>query len=163
MKKYIMIVLFLVFAQQKSHAVTTVNAPTNLLVSATVPISCTVLAGAIVFGIINPAAQSTNQSSVSVTCTNQTPYHVRLNQGSGTNATVSTRSMTFGTSSLPYALYQDSAHTQNWGQTDGTDSYVGTGSGTTQTIPVYGVLPVSSTSNIPGGLYSDAVVVTVAY
>jgi spore coat protein U-like protein len=60
-----------------------------------------------------------------------------------------------------YGLYQDSARTQPWGNTVGTNTTSGTGTGTAQTQTVYGRVAAQATP-APGS-YSDSVVVTVGY
>ena len=78
-------------------------------------------------------------STTTVTCTNTTPYNVGFNAGTAPGATVTTRKMTGpGGALLAYALYQDAAHTINWGNTIGTDTETGTGNGSGQTLTVYG-------------------------
>lgn len=143
------------------------TATTTLQVTATVVAGCKVDAsgGTVAFGNYDPTAASdtTANGSLSVTCTNGTDYQIELDQGAATGATVTTRQMKdSGSNYLPYALYRDASHSLNWGKTDGTDTLGGqTGTGTAQTIPVYGVLPAGATA--PAGSYSDTVNVTVVY
>lgn len=86
--------------------------------SATCLISTTNLNFARYTGVL---ASST--SAIMVTCTNTTPYNVGLNAGTAPSATVTTRKMSGpGGALLAYALYQDAAHTINWGNTIGTDT-----------------------------------------
>jgi spore coat protein U-like protein len=80
----------------------------------------------------------TGTTTVTVTCTNTTPYTVGLNAGTATSATVTTRKMTYLTNTLGYVLTSDSAHTVNWGVTIGTDTVAGTGNGSAQPLTVYG-------------------------
>jgi spore coat protein U-like protein len=100
-------------------------------------------------------------STVSVTCTNTTPYNVSLDPGLSTGATVSNRSMTGGGVLLNYSLYRDSAHTLNWGSTVGTDTLAGIGNGSPQSLTVYGQL--SAAQFITPGSYNDTVTATVTY
>jgi spore coat protein U-like protein len=100
-------------------------------------------------------------SSIGVQCTNATPYTIALNAGGGTGATVASRVMTAGGSTIPYALYRDSGRSMNWGQTASVDTQGGTGNGAVQTYTVYGrVAPVSSPD---AGSYADTIAVTVTY
>ena len=92
-------------------------------------------------------------STISVTCTNSTTYNVGLNAGTATGATVTTRKMTGpGSNVLNYALYSNSGHTTNWGNTVGTNTVAGTGTGLVQTLTVYGQL--SSKSERQSGSYA---------
>ncbi|MFX5809037.1 spore coat protein U domain-containing protein, partial [Acinetobacter baumannii] len=55
----------------------------------------------------------------------------------------------------------DSARSNNWGSTIGTDTVTGTGSGLTQTLTVYGQIAAAQTPL--AGAYSDTVTVTLTY
>ena len=104
----------------------------------------------------------TATSTVSVTCTNTTPYNVGLSAGLATGATVVTRSMTGPASALlGYQLYRDSAHSLNWGITIATDTLAGTGNGSAQPLTVYGLVPAGQ--YVAPGTYSDTITATVTY
>ena len=62
---------------------------------------------------------------------------------------------------LAYALYQDSAHTINWGNTVGTDTVSGTGNGSAQTLTVYGEVPAGQ--SVTPGAYTDTITATITY
>jgi spore coat protein U-like protein len=113
------------------------------------------------FGTYVPTAASTSTSTVSVTCTNTTPYNVGLNGGTTTGGTVTGRLMAgSGGATLNYQLTQDSTHATNWGNTTG--SWVGgTGNGSAQAITVYG--QVASGQYVAPGAYSDTITATVNY
>ncbi|WP_077033760.1 spore coat U domain-containing protein [Pelomonas sp. KK5] len=137
-------------------------------VTATVVSSCTVSGTTLNFGgSIDPLATATPldaTSTLSVQCTNTTPYTVALNAGSnaGGASNFSARAMKSGARSLAYQLYLDTGHSSVWG--DGTASsatYSGTGSGSAQTLNIYGRLP--SLANVVPGTYTDTVTVTVSY
>ena len=92
------------------------------------------------------AAVNTN-TTLNVTCTNTTPYNVGLNAGTGTGSTVTSRVMSgtgANTSTVSYTLKQTSGGA-NWGNTQGTDTVSGTGSGSSQTLTVYGSIPAQAT------------------
>jgi spore coat protein U-like protein len=138
---------------------------TTFNVTATVIDVCAVSAGNLGFGTYNPISGSAldGTSTITVTCTLSTPYHVRLSQGAN-GASVSTRKMlrtAGGSETLDYSLYRDSGRTQNWGQTDSTDTVDQSGTGASQGITVYGRIPAST--NVPPASYSDTVTVTVSY
>ena len=139
----------------------TSTAKTTFTVTATVNATCTIAATNLSFGTYTGTA-ATGQSTVSVTCTNTTPYNVGLDQGTSTSATVTTRAMTGPSgATLNYALYQDSAHATNWGNTPGTDTVSGTGNGATQALTVYG--RIASGQYPAPGAYTDTVTATVYY
>ena len=102
------------------------------------------------------------QSTISVQCTNTTPYTVGINAGNGAGATVAARRMTGpAAATVTYSVYRDAARSLVWGTTIGTDTLAGTGDGTPQPITVYGRVP-SQTTPAAGG-YTDTLTVTVTY
>lgn len=133
-------------------------------VTATVLASCDVTAGDLAFGDYDPvaAANLDAETTLSVTCTNGTAYHVGMSLGSGSGATMAQRRMTEsgGSQTLNYVLYQDTQRSVLWGNT-GADRQAGTGDGTPDTIHVYGRVPMQQAA--PVGSYSDTIVVTVSW
>jgi spore coat protein U-like protein len=59
-----------------------------------------------------------------------------------------------------YSIYKDAAHSIVWGNTIGTNTLPGTGTGASQSIPVYGL--VSAQASVPDS-YADVVNVTITY
>jgi spore coat protein U-like protein len=111
-------------------------------------------------GVIDANVDQT--STISVQCTNSTPYTVGLNAGGGAGATVAVRKMTGPASAtVNYTIYRDAARTQVWGVTAGTDVVSGTGNGNAQSITAYGRVPPQTTP--AAGVYSDIVAITVTY
>lgn len=139
------------------------TATTTMPVSMTITAGCTVTATSVAFGTQSTLSSAVTASgTLSVTCTNTTPYVVGLDQGSGTGATTAVRKMTGPSSAtISYGLYQNSALTTNFGNTNGTDTLAGTGTGGGQTITVYGKVP-AQTSPAPGS-YADVINVVVTY
>ena len=136
----------------------------NFTVSADIVPSCTVSAGTLDFGTLgtNVTAPVAGQTTIDVTCSDNTPYTVYL--GSGTGAGVSSpaaRKMSSGANTLSYGLYRNSSMTQPWGWTHGVDGLSATGIGAVQSIPVYGQINPGQTA--PVGIYNDSVVITVEY
>jgi spore coat protein U-like protein len=135
-------------------------------VSVTVLASCSISAGNLNFGAVGPlTAAVPATAALSVTCTVTTPYVVSLGPGSGVGATTSNRSMTGTSGKVAYGLYRDAAHNQNWGNTPppaaNADTVSGTGTGSAQTLTVYGLVPPQTTP--PQGAYADTVIVTLTY
>jgi spore coat protein U-like protein len=144
-----------------SEAVVSPTASTTFQVTATVQATCLISASNLAFGTYT-GAQVQATSTISITCTSSTPYNVGLDPGTSTGASVSTRKMSGPTGSLlPYALFRDSAYSNNWGNTVGTDTEAGTGNGSVQTLTVYGQL-ASGQYVIPGS-YVDTITATVTY
>lgn len=133
----------------------------TLTVSATVLSACTVTGSSLAFGSYT-SAQLDASATVNVVCTNGTPYNVGMDAGTGTGATTSVRKMTGSVAgTLSYALYKDSSHTTNWGNTVGTDTATGNGSGISQVLNVYGRISSGQNANI--GAYSDTITITLTY
>lgn len=137
-------------------------------VTATITTSCTVAGSSLNFGsTIDPLAASVPldaTSTLTVTCSNTTPYAVSLNAGAnaGGASNFTARTMKSGSNTLGYQLYLDSGRTTVWG--DGTASSStksGTGSGSAQSLTVYGRIP--SLAAVVPGTYTDTVTVTITY
>jgi len=137
------------------------TATTTFNVTATVQATCLISANNLGFGTYSGTVINLS-TTLSVTCTNSTPYNVGLNAGTATGATVTTRAMSGpGGATLSYDLYQDNGHSTNWGNTVGTDTKSGTGNGSAQTLTVYGQLPAGQYPT-PGS-YSDTITATITY
>lgn len=137
------------------------TATTTFNVTATVQATCLISGNNLAFGTYSGSAIAMT-TTLSVTCTNGTTYNVGLNAGTASGATVATRAMTGPASAtLGYAMYQDSGHSTNWGNTVGTDTKSGTGNGSAQTLTVYGQL---AANQYPApGSYSDTITATITY
>ena len=135
---------------------------TTMAVTATVLTACTVAATPLAFGNYDPTAGNTDATAtVTVICTGGTPYNLQMSQGSN-GVSVSNRRLLSGVSDyLPYALYRDASRTQNWGETNGTDTVSGTGVISGNTHTVYG--RIASGSTAVAGAYADTITVTVSY
>jgi spore coat protein U-like protein len=141
-----------------SGSAATANA--NLGVSASVAATCAITTSAVAFGAYS-GTQIDATGTVTANCVIGTPWTIGLGAGAGSGATVSNRKMTSGANTLPYALYSDAGHSQNWGNTIGTDTLAGTGTGGTDGHTVYGRLP---TGSVPAaGSYTDTVVATINF
>jgi spore coat protein U-like protein len=134
--------------------------------TATFPVSVTVLSGCAVtatnlaFGNYVATAALTSTSIITVTCTNTTPYNVGLSAGA--SGSVTARAMTGpGGHTLGYGLYQDTGHGTNWGVTIGTNTEAGIGTGSAQTLTVYGQIPKGEFA--VAGAYTDTITATVTY
>lgn len=123
---------------------------------------CIISASSLNFGVYS-GTLTNSASTISVTCTNTTPYSVGLDAGTAAGATVTNRSMTGPNSMLlSYKLFRDSNHSQNWGNTVGVDTVSRTGTGLAQSLTVYGQVPAGQTG-LPPGDYSDTITATITY
>jgi len=114
------------------------------------------------FGNVSSNAVNTdNAGALNVRCTLLTPYTIGLDNG-GNGATVADRKMTDGTNLVPYQLYRAATRGAGdvWGDTVGTNTYSGIGTGLVQNVPVYGRVP---SANFPAGTYNDVVTATIVY
>ncbi|ALM52417.1 hypothetical protein BJB45_07805 [Halomonas huangheensis] len=111
-------------------------------------------------GVIDTAVEAS--SEIAVQCTSGTTYDIGLDEGQGTGATVATRFMTGPDSeTVTYSLYTEGGHTDVWGNTVGTDTASGTGTGSEQLYTVFGQVPEQEAP--APGTYTDVVTVTVTY
>lgn len=142
------------------------TATSSFNVTATVIDVCAVSTANLGFGTYSPIAGSAldGTTTITVTCTLGTPYNVRLDSGTHSGGSVSTRKLqrtSGGSETMNYSLFRNAGRTQNWGETDNTDTLSSTGTGLSQGHTVYGRIPASE--NVPTGSYSDTVNVTVSY
>jgi len=137
------------------------SATTSFTVTVIIQAACTIAANPLSFGNYAGALISSS-TTVSVTCTKSANYNLGLSAGSSSGATVTTRKMTGPSSSLlNYKLFSNSGYTTNWGNTVGTDTLAGTGSGAAQTLTVYGQIPAQQF--VRPGSYTDTIVATLTY
>jgi spore coat protein U-like protein len=132
-------------------------------VQVTVTASCVINSATVLnFGSQGIFAANVDQTStVTVQCTNSTPYNVGLSAGAGSGATAAVRKLTSGGATLNYSLYSDVGRTTVWGETVGTDTVAATGNGASQSYTVYGRIPPQTTP--AAGTYTDTITVTVTY
>ena len=134
-------------------------------VTVTVETNCTITAGDMNFGTFLGDTNLTAQSTISVACTNNTPYTVALSAGSSGDYTG--RTVVNGTDELVYNLYTDGTYGTVWGDGNGVTGVVpgiGAGLAASQTLDVYGRLLVAdNTAGVAVGVYTDTVTATVIY
>lgn len=131
-------------------------------VSARPPAGCTLTTTDLVFpatGVIRSAIHG--EASIRVSCTSRTVYSVSLDNGITGTAPASRRMTSAGGDGVTYALYRNPGRTALWGSAPAGLSVTGTGTGSEQTLTVYGLVPAQATPR-PGS-YSDRIVVTLTY
>ena len=144
-----------------STSVFAATATATFQVSANVQSTCVISVTAATFGPYTGVV-ATTQATVTVTCSNGTTYNIGLNAGLAPLATVTSRSMTGPASALlNYGLFQDSAHGTNWGNTVGEDTVAGTGTGSPQSLTVFGQVPAGQFAS--PGAYLDTITATVTF
>jgi spore coat protein U-like protein len=143
----------------------------NLSVTMTITAGCTITAATLAFpstpGTTLIATAQTANTTFTVTCSNTAPFTVGMSQGGnylgGSNRMVSSGNF------INYSLYQNAGLSTPWttGATNSTcttsgQCYVGTGTGSAQTLTVYGQVPTVAVAPAAGS-YTDTVTMTVTY
>lgn len=137
------------------------TATATFTVTADVTTTCDIDAQNMDFGTYSGVAKTTT-TTLTALCSSGTPYTIGLNAGTSAGATVTTRKMTGPAGQLlGYGLFRDAAHTQNWGNTIGTDTQSGTGTGAEQIFTVFGDLPASQF--VGAGSYADTITATLTF
>lgn len=143
-------------------SVTSNPTPLGFPVTATVAANCSVSATNMNFGTTGVIAANVDATStVTVTCTTNAPYHVRLNGGLTGATNPAARKMANGAEQITYGLYRDMSRSLPWGATDGVNTAAGTGTSSGFGHIVYGRIPPQTTPS--PGVYSDTIVVEVAF
>jgi len=128
--------------------------------------NCLVTGLSLSFGTYEPfvAIPSDSNGLVEVLCDLNLSYQVTLDAGLNSQGSVITRQLrdASGNSSLLYNLYLDPSFTLIWGTGEaGSEVFNGIGGGSSMQIPVYGRIP--GRQNVAPGVYTDNVVITVAW
>ncbi len=127
-------------------------------VSIQVLATCSISASNMTFSNITTGTTSNTDatSSLTVNCSNGTPYTIAL--GNGNNYSGGRR-MTNGTTNINYYLYSDSGRSTQW---NSASTQTGTGSGSDQSFNIYGRIPPGQSAPFTGA-YSDTIIATVTY
>lgn len=165
MKQRIAVLLTLGMLPWAGSDAQTTPATTTFKVTTSVQAVCEVTATDLAFGAYTAqaATQLQGQTLLRATCTPGSTYNVGLNEGATSGATVNQRLMkpTTGTQNLNYQLYSDSARSVIWGNTPGTDTVTGVGTGLAVDHTVFGAVPAAQ--KVPAGAYEDTITVRVYY
>jgi len=123
--------------------------------------SCAVSATDLDFGAVGNLTSNVDATgTVTVRCTYNLPYKIRLDRGSSNASSPTDRKMTDGTHTITYGIYSDAARSQPWGWLNSNDVNA-TGTGYDQTFTTYGRVPPQTTP--PPGNYSETIVVKVVF
>lgn len=139
-------------------------ASTTFRVSARVNAVCDIVATNLDFGVYSTQSSSPLQGTtlLKATCTPNTSYQIGLSEGTSPGATVNQRKMVSPTSNvLNYQLYSDSARSSIWGNTPGTNTVTGVGTGLPQDHTVFGSVPAAQ--GVPAEDYADTITVRIYY
>ena len=132
-------------------------------VSATAVDSCIIAANDHALGTYDPLLSNPTDatSAITVTCTIDILYNIGLDAGSGAGATIGMRRMMKGPEGMNYSLYRDAARLLIWGNSVGSDTVAGVGTGIPVDHTVYSRIPPKQT--VRGGSYVDTITVTLNY
>lgn len=126
--------------------------------------ACSVSATTMDFGMRGLLDSDVDASNtIAVNCTSGIGYTIALSGGDtgATDPTQRQMSDAGDTEFVTYGIYRDAARTLPWGDTIGTNTAIGTGTGSPQSYTGYGRVPAQPTPTAQ--TYSDTVVVTVTY
>ena len=131
----------------------------SFAVSMTVDKVCSFSTTVMDFGIYT-GALSNGAGTVSVTCTNTTPFQIGIDAGMNSGGQrLNWRMIGPNGVLLPYQVYTNSAHTIRWGSEYGDATVAGSGNGSPQTFTVYGQI-LAGLSSAPG-TYTDTITVSL--
>lgn len=138
----------------------------NFIATAQVGADCTLSIPDVSFGTVTRLTSPIETSTTAVvTCTSGAPWTLSLNAGSTPGNTYASRRMSLGGSGpgvVEYQIYRDPGPANVWGNgAMGTVTQTGTGTGTTQGIPIY--LQVPAQPPRAEGTYSDRVTATLTF
>ncbi|HZF14702.1 MAG TPA: spore coat U domain-containing protein [Steroidobacteraceae bacterium] len=158
------LLLLALLALSSSATVWGATKTTTFLVQATITGDCTITATNLTFAPVSglSATNSDATSSITATCTQSTVYNIGLNAGDAPGSTIANRLLANGLQTITYQMFRDNPRTQIWGNTVGTDTQSGTGTGSGQAITVYGRLFPQVPAPAPG-VYSSTITVTITY
>ena len=132
--------------------------------TADVPAECRAYAASdLAFGTIPGliGANVDQDTTFSMTCTGRTAWNIGLDDGLNASGNVRRMRRGAGSDHVAYELYTTGARNVRWGNTIGTDTVTGTGTGSAQSLIVHGRIPAPQ--SVPAGSYSDTVTVTITY
>jgi len=138
---------------------------TGMQVNATIPNSCTVAATTMDFGTLASGGslslpQTDATGTLTVNCLNNGSYEI---QPSSTTQSGDNFYMAKGATgaTITYHIYNDSARTSPYPNAQTSSSQGGTGTGSNQTITIYGRIPAQTVTQ--AGAYSDTLNFTITY
>lgn len=109
---------------------------------------------------VRDAQTSTGNGNIELRCTPGTTAKITMNAGLyGSNISDRKMRLTTGSTTLNYQIYTSSTRLTVWDDTVGVS--VTFNSDTTQSIPIYGRVPVQTTPT--SGTYTDQITLTVSY
>ncbi len=138
------------------------TASASFNVTATVPTTCRITTNNLSFGSIGVINANVDASTnLGPVCTRNTPYTIGLDGGLAGATNPTQRKMTNATSFVLYGIFRDAARSQPFGDTIGTNTVAGTGTGLSQAVPVFGRVAPQTTP--APATYVDTITATLTY
>jgi spore coat protein U-like protein len=145
-----------------STSVFAATVTTTFQVSANVQATCTISVTTLAFGAYMGTTDTTATATINFICSSGTNWNIGFDAGLGTGATVTARAMAGSNSAvLNYGIFQDPAHTVNWGNTPGVDTMSGTALGSNALRTAYGQIPAGQF--VAPGAYADTITATITF
>ena len=140
------------------------DANTNLSLTASVSVNCTISTQTLAFGGYDPvvthaSANLDGQGTVTIACTKGSVTPIDLDLGS--NETGTTRRLADGSNYLSYELYQNAGRTTVWGEGAAGVTPSAAPDRTARDFNVYG--RIAGGQDVPEGSYADTVNATVNF
>lgn len=146
----------------------------GLTITGTLPVTATVINGGncslggatnMIFPQYSPLNSQPDYAtgSVTVTCTPSMAYDIGISKGLNDGATEENRLLTrrAGKQELKYGLFQDGNHKYNYGTILGRNTLHQLGTGSSQTITIYGEIPINQP--VEPGTYTDTVTIFLIF
>lgn len=146
----------------------------GLTITGTLPVTATVINGGsctlegvtnMIFPQYSPINSDPDHAtgSVTVTCTTNMPFDIGIDKGLSDGATEENRLLTrrAGKQELKYGLFQDGNHKYNYGTILGRNTLHQLGTGSSQTITIYGEIPINQP--VEPGTYTDTVTIFLIF
>lgn len=134
-------------------------------VTAVVLENCTIVAGPMAFAdiVLGNNGDIDSSALLTLTCSPNATFDVTMDNGLHANGSQRRMTSVLGTSYVPYEVYLDSARSNRWGATVGTDSKPGTANVLgLATLTAYGRI-AAGTPVVSPGAYTDAITVSVEF
>ncbi|RTL86115.1 MAG: SCPU domain-containing protein [Hyphomicrobiales bacterium] len=167
MSRFLRLVLAAGIAAGSVDVARAATATATMRVSMTIQAQCSITTPSPALAFPASGVLTTNMdatTTLGVQCTAGTPYTIGIDAGLG-GGSVAQRKMRSGSgagaATIDYGLFRDAARSQVWGNTPGTDTAAGTGTGAAQSLMVYGRVAAQNTP--AAGLYTDDVTITLTY
>jgi spore coat protein U-like protein len=153
--------LGLLVSGQPSRPASAATPTASFGVSAIVQATCLVSASAVTLGTYAPAIANATPT-VSINCTNPTPYNISLSPEPADSAALAARTMVeTGSTLLSYVVTSNSQKVVNQGPMVDTHTVAGAGVRSAQVLAVQG--KISAGEQVPANVYADTITVTIIY